>query len=450
MVWIVLLAAFSLLFGLWGWIAATSRGRSGPLWAIVCALTYFIGIAIVYSLADPIHDRRDDHPRDQGPRDQGPREIEVRREDAPKTVARRPAREPVQDIEHTDEPMHYAPPPPPPPPPPAVAQPIQLSSEAADEKRWRYLCDYHPRISEAVRRVEPLGAEALDELKSAYLALNDATLLPGILRRIEERFGTGQRAPYDPFRQFSPPADDDEPIDLSRPSAVAEGVERNGAASAPPVSRYSRPIRTEAVQAPPPPVEHDREAEARMLAAERDEERNFQRSEPPASVVPAGIAAAAAAAAQTLNQNPPASSAGWSQAAAERATPVNGTPVQQPPVMSGIARAAAAERVERVERKEATTSLRSVPPPPPPPVQDVVEAPPPPPPPPPPPAQKVPEHRTVAPSDLAGARFVETYGNLHLFALADGRVFVDRHEALPSLDLAKQYVDSLKGKGVGA
>ena len=111
----------------------------------------------------------------------------------------------MQDIEHTDEPMHYAPPPPPPPPPPAVAQPIQLSSEAADEKRWRYLCDYHPRISEAVRRVEPLGAEALDELKSAYLALNDATLLPGILRRIEERFGTGRARPTIPSASFPRP-----------------------------------------------------------------------------------------------------------------------------------------------------------------------------------------------------------------------------------------------------
>ena len=54
MVWVGLLAVFSLLFGVWGYLAARNRGRAAIVWAIVCALTFFIGIAIVYSLGDPM------------------------------------------------------------------------------------------------------------------------------------------------------------------------------------------------------------------------------------------------------------------------------------------------------------------------------------------------------------------------------------------------------------
>ena len=57
-----------------------------------------------------------------------------------------------------------------------------------------------------------------------------------------------------------------------------------------------------------------------------------------------------------------------------------------------------------------------------------------------------PQRRNVTPADLQGAEFVETYAGLHLFALADGRIFVDRHEAMQSLDEAKSLIDALKAK----
>jgi hypothetical protein len=187
MLWVALLGVFSLLFAVWGYLAARSRGRTPLVWALVCAFTFFIGIAIVYSLGEPLHADHGHHDDDQG--------HEPPSEDLPTT--RRSQL-------------------------PAIPTPLPVtvvSAENVDDKRWRYLCEYHPRISEAVRRIEPLGAEALDELKSAYLALNDATLLPGILRRIDERFG-GQNRGYlgsaesGRYLTSHPMGEEDEPIDL--------------------------------------------------------------------------------------------------------------------------------------------------------------------------------------------------------------------------------------------
>ena len=60
---------------------------------------------------------------------------------------------------------------------------------------------------------------------------------------------------------------------------------------------------------------------------------------------------------------------------------------------------------------------------------------------PPPPPRNVPHHTSVVASDLNGASFLETYRGIHLFALADGRVYVDKYLAVGSLDLARQAVD---------
>jgi hypothetical protein len=193
MLWVGLLALFSLLFGVWGYLAARSRGRTPIVWALVCAFTFFIGIAIVYSLGDPLYA---DHAQDRD----GARHVDDQADaDA--------ADEPTQRRQ-SQLPAVQAPPP-----------VTVLAAEGADDRRWRYLTEYHPRISEAVRRIEPLGQDAHDELKFAYLALNDATLLPGILRRIDERFGGSQRG-FTGLNDFGRPfngtaaSDEDEPIDL--------------------------------------------------------------------------------------------------------------------------------------------------------------------------------------------------------------------------------------------
>ncbi len=56
-------------------------------------------------------------------------------------------------------------------------------------------------------------------------------------------------------------------------------------------------------------------------------------------------------------------------------------------------------------------------------------------------SRPVPHHTSVVAADLQGASFLETYRNIHLFALADGRVYVDKYLAVASVDLARQAVD---------
>jgi hypothetical protein len=56
-------------------------------------------------------------------------------------------------------------------------------------------------------------------------------------------------------------------------------------------------------------------------------------------------------------------------------------------------------------------------------------------------SRTVPHHTSVIAADLQGASFLETYRSIHLFALADGRVYVDKYLAVASVDLARQAVD---------
>ena len=398
MLWVVLLAVFSLLFGVWGYLAAQSRGRTPIFWALVCAFTFFIGIAIVYSLGDPLTSERAQRGYEQ-----------------------------VADIRDGDAAGRQSDPR---PPIQSSQQLVLTTGEAPDDRRWRYLCEYHPRIGEAVRRIEPLGAEALTELKSAYLALNDATLLPGILRRLDERFGATQRgltANGDFNRTLAdlPAMEEDEPIDLLIPPS-SERMERgarsvNGARA---LRQTQHDVNTES-----PPMQDYRSLRETAADTEReqmawrafDEDRS-QRADAGNFV---GVAPAVAAS-QTAPPDRPPDRLRLGNALVQG--PANGTSSQS----------LTKESANRSERRDEPVEQR-VQAPPPPPVQ-VNAA----------PASRPPEHRTVSPAELVGARYVETFGGLHLFALADGRVFVDRHEALGSLELARSYVDGLKPKRADA
>ncbi len=54
-----------------------------------------------------------------------------------------------------------------------------------------------------------------------------------------------------------------------------------------------------------------------------------------------------------------------------------------------------------------------------------------------------PPEMRVAASDLANARWLETYRGRHLFALADGRIYLDGLIAVALLDLARATLDEL-------
>lgn len=400
MLWVVLLAVFSLLFGVWGYLAARSRGRTPIVWALVCAFTFFIGIAIVYSLGDPMQP------------DQSQRAYQHSDSNSDDEAAHEP---------RTQLPAVLA------------APPLAIETgENADDRRWRYLCEYHPRISEAVRRIEPLGPNALDELKSAYLALNDVTLLPGILRRLDERFGGGQRnyaSSADFGRALAGPAtsEDDEPIDLHMPPPN-DGLERGA-----PGMNGGRPSRL----APPeltndaPPVQEYRSLRETTADAEREQtawRSVFDKDRAPR-----------ADAAMSLGASGSASPAGAVSLPSQQERPVERTRLTNAlgagPTNGAASQSLVKESPSRTDRREQVAQQQRVQTLPPPPMH-VESA----------PASRPPEHRTVSPAELVGARFVETFGGLHLFALADGRVFVDRHEALGSLELARTFVDGLKPK----
>ena len=400
MLWVVLLAVFSLLFGVWGYLAARSRGRTPIVWALVCAFTFFIGIAIVYSLGDPMQPDHSQRTYQHGDSDSDDEAVHEPRTQLPAVL----------------------------PAPPLAIE----TGESADDRRWRYLCEYHPRISEAVRRIEPLGPNALDELKSAYLALNDVTLLPGILRRLDERFGGGQRnyaSNADFGRALAGPAasEDDEPIDLHMPPPN-DSVERGA-----PGMNGGRPSRL----APPemtndaPPVQEYRSLRETTADAEREQtawRSVFDKDRAPRADAAMSLGASAAAPPAGAVSQPP-----QQERPAERTRLTNALGAS--PANGAASQSLMKESASRTDRRDEGAQQQRVQTQPPPPMH-VESA----------PASRPPEHRTVSPAELVGARFVETFGGLHLFALADGRVFVDRHEALGSLELARTYVDGLKPK----
>jgi hypothetical protein len=53
-----------------------------------------------------------------------------------------------------------------------------------------------------------------------------------------------------------------------------------------------------------------------------------------------------------------------------------------------------------------------------------------------------PRSRTgVTAADLVGAAYLETYRDIHLFRLRDGRFYIDKHLAVMSLDQAHAAID---------
>ena len=394
MVELAALLGLMALFFLWGFFVARARGRSGIMWGLACALTAFIGIAILYSLGD--------HRRPVS-RDNRPELIDDRAQDQAE----------VQGQE-----LAAALPPPAFVPPPALGDdkpddrdletPI-MTGESADDRRWRYLCEYHPDVRKAVSAVSLLGEDALAELKAAHLAVNDPSVLPAIVQRLGERFGTASapkrngaiKTHGNGASQISAvsnvngvnDADDEEPLTLDTPLTPREWP-RNALSRdkelAPTVDAYVAP----AQEAPP--------------SADRSLGRAARIDPPPPPPVKEQPGTAAL---DNESKGPNVGDEPIETAAS--LDPVE--PIDDAEPIAGGATKPRAE--EPASSASAPQALR-----------------------------KAADRTVVTPTDLQGAKFLETYAGVHLFGLADGRVFIDRHEARGSLDLARNYVDQLASR----
>lgn len=115
-----------------------------------------------------------------------------------------------------------------------AADPMAGLPPASPADRWRYLVAYDPLLREATRLLAPYGPAAIDELRTAHFALQDRTLVPAIVDRIQASYATAMalppldRAPasdaamgHDPAGRGRAPVDQPP---LLQPDAFAHGI----------------------------------------------------------------------------------------------------------------------------------------------------------------------------------------------------------------------------------
>ena len=350
------------LFFVWGFVAARSRGRSGVVWGIACGVTFFIGIAILYSLgarpATSVTSQGNVAALDESASRQQP-------------AAAPPLNRPVKT-------------------PPDI-----VLSESPDDRRWRYLCEYHPTVRDAVADVAPLGEDALYELKAAHLAIDDVSVLPTICEHLHERFGKTSGAKFASTHagQNGKTNGAINGRTNGHLAAVEETLDED----------FEEPLRLEAPM-------------AAKENARRNAERNGARAE---SAKAASVALAAAspmeAAAEELTAAADEHYSGASKSSGRDSDHDDGDGNDD--LLDLPSRERPSANTALVAASTVTNGAR-------------IEI-------------KPPARTDVTPSDLVGAKFLETYAGVHLFGLVDGRVFIDRHEARGNLDLARNYIDQV-------
>lgn len=261
------------------------------------------------------------------------------------------------------------------------------------QMRWRFLTEYDPAVRAAISEVAPLGAAALEELKNAYLMVEDQTMLPLIIARIRERVVTLPRQPD------SGPA---------RYQAELERRHANGA---------DAPLHPAAAPRSPGPVAHEAPPPAYTNGAYHP-----RRPQPLAQPAEQDLKEQAASPYPPQNANRPRDYAPPPQQAREPARPVQrAKPVQQAQPVRHEPPAAELDRVRMPGRFEPQREAAAA-------------------------QQQRPETtqraRTgVTAADLVGAAYLETFRNIHIFRLRDGRFYIDKHLAVMSLDQAHAAVD---------
>lgn len=254
------------------------------------------------------------------------------------------------------------------------AEPMRVTPQM----RWRFLTEYDPAVRAAISEVAPLGTAALEELRNAYLMVEDRAMLPLIIARIRERAVVLPRQPN------NGPALYDNPAEHAR-----------GSGAHPPIAPHAAPLRS------PAPVAHEAPPPAYSNGAYQPRRQASPAPPPP-------------------HRNHQDQSD--QRYAAPQSTPRQQARPRQPAQSPQPDPAAQLDRVRMPARFEPERDRATAGP------QQRSDAP--------------PRSKTgVTAADLVGAAYLETFRNIHIFRLRDGRFYIDKHLAVMSLDQARAAVD---------
>jgi hypothetical protein len=409
--------AVALLFALWGAVLAGRRGRSRLLWAIVCAFTLLIGIAVLLSRS-----------KVAGLPEEFAEDLES---ESPMDVAEfSPSDYPPMLARISDE----------------LSPADALTSDNIDrgEKRWKYLAEYHPKVRAAVADVTPLGVAALAELKDIYLTLGDSDLLPDIAMRLREKYqpaksgrsGSKPGTPLlalgvsnrtkptftlaDALRQDGANGQLNGTASETSSSSILNGSHASvlgelgpGMSASPPGGRAAAETASVAGKKEGTALSARRLVQTEdKVRTDADEGDDADPEEDILGLDGLSRSTSTLAIADATSAHPPIE--------LERNPLTSGS-------MAGVT-AQASEPSPKDETSETSSSATGG--------SAVPSA-----------GKPIPGHTIVTPSDLEGAQYLETYSGVHLFELIDGRVFVDRLEARPSIDAARRLVDDLAQAG---
>ena len=271
------------------------------------------------------------------------------------------------------------------------AVPLQPSHE----ERWRWLTLNDPDIMSAVERLRPYGQPAQVLLRDIYLPAENKSALNSMVAQVANQARLAIATAQQPQRTAALRASTAQQTDLARyttrhPAVAHVDPRFNGVGT----EIVAQPVRSPPSFEPPlgPSFVNGQETSTNRSNVELALQGRLGSTQSSATAAPfAGtndsLASATAALASALRN----------------------------------ANAAGGLRAEAAAEPQGEAQSRGIP---------VSVAP-----------RTVPHHTSVVAADLKGASFLETYRSIHLFQLADGRVYVDKYLAVASVDLARQAVD---------
>ncbi len=283
------------------------------------------------------------------------------------------------------------------------------------DKVFAMLAEYDPAVRAAVAELAPLGEEAFRRLREAHMTMRDPALLPDIVQRIRDQGGSNRAVPKrSAAMEPLAPADDGAMADDAARSPRGGG-DRRAAPSQEAADGKPLDLRAQANGKP---------ATVRQLG-QRPAQPTYATVEA-AVDVPLELGASRrvgstqrqVAARQSQRDKP------GELERREGSLANGGVRERRPPVqMQAVAAKPASDEVVELKSARGGTSRPVA-------VQAAAAEP-----------EKAIIDTAIGPGDLDGARHLETHKGVHLFELADGRVYIDQYAAVANVQSARRVVD---------